>query len=130
METMNSTILRMGYQMASLWLTTFRTGYISRPIPTTARPEPIMNSTPIVIGALAVSPSTKAWINEVPIMAVTIWTRKRMPTTTAIILRGMTSCLGCGFLMSGVSPDLCRLPYTVTGALLDGRPKRLGGELV
>ena len=48
------------------------TGYISRPIPTTAKPEMDISPTPTVIGARSGLPSTNAWINDVPNMAVTI----------------------------------------------------------
>jgi hypothetical protein len=76
--------------MASRWLTGFRIWYISRPMPTTARPEHVISRTPAVSCAREASPSTNAWIIELPTMAVTIWTTKRTPTVTAIILRDMT----------------------------------------
>jgi hypothetical protein len=53
-------------------------------------PEHIMSRTPAVSGARAESPSTKAWIKEVPAMAVAIWTTNRMPTVVAIVLLDMT----------------------------------------
>ncbi len=59
-------------------------------MPTTAMPEHIISRTPRFSGALAVSPSTNAWINDVPTMAVAIWTKNRMPTVTAIFLLDMT----------------------------------------
>ena len=86
-ETVNSVILRMGYHIARRGLTSFRTGYISRPMATMARPEHTISRTPRVIGARSGSPSTNAWIMVVPNMAATIWTTNRMPTVVAVLLR-------------------------------------------
>jgi hypothetical protein len=66
--------------------------YISRPMPTTARPEDIVNRTPAV-GAALVWPSTKPWKSDVPIIAVTIWRMNSMPTTTAVVRRDMPARL-------------------------------------
>ena len=51
-------------------------------MPTTASPEHIIRRTPRVNGARSVSPSTNAWIKDVPNMAVTIWTTNRTPTSS------------------------------------------------
>ena len=80
-------ILSTGYQTARRGLTSLRTGYISKPMPTTARPEPIIRRTPTVIEPRSVSPSTKASIKDVPTMAVTIWTTNRTPTMVAVVRR-------------------------------------------
>ena len=83
---MNSTTLITGYQKARRWLTSFKTWYINTPMPTTAMPEHIIIKTPSVGGDVLELPSTNAWISEVPTMAVSICTKNRRPTTTAIIL--------------------------------------------
>ena len=64
-------------------MTCFSTGYISRPMPTTAKPEHAISATPRVIGARLVLPSANAWISDVPNMAVIVWTMNRIPTALA-----------------------------------------------
>src|SRR3954451_10245153 len=76
----------MGYHTARRGLTSLRTGYISRPMATTARPAHIISATPRVMDVRSVLPSANAWIIEVPNMAATIWTTNRMPTVEAILL--------------------------------------------
>jgi hypothetical protein len=79
----------MGYHNARVGWTGLSTGYISRPMPTTAEPEQAISRTPTLIGVRSVLPSMNACIKDVPNMAVTIWTTNRIPTAVATLLRDL-----------------------------------------